>query len=590
MKETTGKPKTLTRLMFRLLPVQILIAAVASINSIVSGYFASNYIGTGAMAAVGLFGPLGLLITAVTTALVSGAVILAGKYMGENRQEELQNVFSLSIVLTLLISGAFAAFFAISGSFGLTGFLTNRSGGSRLLNQYMIGQALAVCPMMLGNLLSSFLSMENQNRRMAFANAVYVAAHAALNCFCVCVFRLETFGLALASALSACVYLAAVSQHFMSGRSLLRIRIQRLKWDDCGKIVRIGSPGALGKGYETVLGLFVNYLIIKHVGNIGISAITAARSGLAIFWSVHTGMLAVSRLMFSVSFGEEDRKALADTMRVVFKRYLPVACAVTAVILLSSGPITRIFYRDEADPVFQMARSGLCFFSLCLPMNLIYSSFICYGQVSGRQDLVHLLSLLDGLVCVAVFTGILIPYMGMDGVYTANVLSVITTVLAVVVYAWVKTKRFPKTMEDLLALPDTFGVPQEQRMDLSVRTEEEVVTVSRKVQEFCTSRGVDSRRSFLAALALEEITANIVEHGFSKGHKNHSADVCVVCKGDEVILRTRDDCIPFDPGERLKMAENGDLSKNIGIRLVFGIARDVQYQNILGLNVLMIWI
>ena len=588
--ESIGKTQTLTRLMFRLLPVQILIAAVASVNSIVSGYFAGNYIGNGAMAAVGLFWPLSLLVTAVTTMVVSGAVILAGKYMGENRQEDLQNVFSLSIVLALLISGAFAVFFAVTGCFGLTGFLTNESGGSRLLNQYLTGQALAVCPMMTGNLMSSFLTMENRNRRMALANAVYVAAHAALNWFCVCVFRLETFGLALASALSACVYLAAVSQYFLSGRSLLRIRLQRLQWAECGKMIRIGSPGALGKGYETLLGFVVNYLIIKYVGTIGLSAITAARSGLAIFWSVHTGMIAVSRLMFSVSFGEKDRKALSDTMRVIIKRYLPVACAVMAVILLSSRPITKIFCRDEADPVFQMARSGLCFFSVCLPMNLIYTSFICYGQASGKQDLVHLLSLLDGFAGVAVFTGILIPYLGMNGVYAANVLSGITTVLAVIVYAWVKTRRFPKTMEDLLVLPDTFGVPKEMRMDLSVRTKEEVVTVSRKVQEFCASRGVDSRRSFLAALALEEITANIVEHGFSKGQKKHSADVCVVRSGDQVILRIKDDGRPFDPEERRKMAENEDISKNIGIRLIFGIARDVKYHNILGLNVLMIWI
>ena len=37
-----------------------------------------------------------------------------------------------------------------------------------------------------------------------------------------------------------------------------------------------------------------------------------------------------------------------------------------------------------------------------------------------------------------------------------------------------------------------------------------------------------------------------------------------------------------------RLAEENDLTKNIGIRMVFKIARDVQYQNILGLNVLTI--
>ena len=46
--------------------------------------------------------------------------------------------------------------------------------------------------------------------------------------------------------------------------------------------------------------------------------------------------------------------------------------------------------------------------------------------------------------------------------------------------------------------------------------------------------------------------------------------------------------MPFDPGERRQMAENDDITKNIGIRMVFQMAKDVQYQNILGLNVLTI--
>ncbi len=59
-------------------------------------------------------------------------------------------------------------------------------------------------------------------------------------------------------------------------------------------------------------------------------------------------------------------------------------------------------------------------------------------------------------------------------------------------------------------------------------------------------------------------------------------------KNGQVILRIKDDCVPFDPGERQKMTAGEDITKNIGLRMVFGIARDIQYQNILGLNVLTI--
>ena len=36
------------------------------------------------------------------------------------------------------------------------------------------------------------------------------------------------------------------------------------------------------------------------------------------------------------------------------------------------------------------------------------------------------------------------------------------------------------------------------------------------------------------------------------------------------------------------MTESDDITKNIGIRMIFKMANDIQYQNILGLNVLTI--
>ncbi len=85
--------KMVTKLMFRLLPIQILLAMVGAVKGIVSSFFASNYVGINAMGAVGLYNPLGMLINSISTILVGGGVILTGKYMGENRPDKVQNVF-----------------------------------------------------------------------------------------------------------------------------------------------------------------------------------------------------------------------------------------------------------------------------------------------------------------------------------------------------------------------------------------------------------------------------------------------------------------------------------------------------------------
>ena len=60
-------------------------------------------------------------------------------------------------------------------------------------------------------------------------------------------------------------------------------------------------------------------------------------------------------------------------------------------------------------------------------------------------------------------------------------------------------------------------------------------------------------------------------------------------KDDSVMLRIKDDCIPFNPKEWYDMVSaKKDPTSNIGIRLVYALAQEVNYQNLLGLNVLTI--
>ncbi len=588
MNHQNDSMRMLAKLLFRLLPIQILLAAVGAVNGIVSSFFASNYVGIDAMSAVGLFSPIYMLITSISTMLMGGSVILCGKYMGQNQQEKLQNVFSLDLAVSSLIAAVFTAAFLVLALFDLNGFMTQNAAVRALYNRYMLGQAIGVFPLILGNQLSAFLSMENKSRQTMIASLVYIAVNLALNFLFVQVLHLEAFGLALASSLGMWVFLAVQAQCFLAGKAQLKISVSKLRWRETGEIIRVGLPGALSNIYQTARGLIVNLLLELFVGTVGISAFATADNLLRIFWAVPGAMLAVSRMMISVSIGEEDRQTLTDVMRVMFRRFLPLMGVISAGIILCAGPLTHLFYRDAADPVYAMTLWGLRILPLCMPLSIICMHFVCYGQASGKQGLVHVLSLLDGVVCVAGFTAILIRLLGMNSVYVANILNGIVCALVILGYSWIKNRRLPRSMDELMVVPEDFGAPESERMDLTIRSMEEVVTISQQVQRFCEEKGIDPRRAYLSGLAMEEMAGNIVDHGFTKDQKAHSIEARVVHKDDDVILRLKDDCIPFNPSERQQLAAGDDPVKNIGIRMVFGMAREVQYQNILGLNVLTI--
>ena len=152
-----------------------------AVNGIVSSFFATNFVGVDAMSAVGLYTPLTLLFNAVTLTLVGGSVILCGKYMGQNRQDRLQGVFSLVLVICSLIAALFILVFLIMGLFDLTGFFTRDPAVRPLFDRYLLGQAIGVLPLLVGNLLASFLSMENKGGITTRASVIYIAVNVTLN-------------------------------------------------------------------------------------------------------------------------------------------------------------------------------------------------------------------------------------------------------------------------------------------------------------------------------------------------------------------------------------------------------------------------
>ena len=150
-------------------------------------------------------------------------------------------------------------------------------------------------------------------------------------------------------------------------------------------------------------------------------------------------------------------------------------------------------------------------------------------------------------------------------------------------------KRLPRTRDEWLTLPPDFGAPDDQRLDLSIHSESDVADVMKKVYDFCLRVGVDKLKAKNCALCLEEIAYNTIQHGFHADKQLiHAIDVRVVHRDEEIMLRLKDDCIPFNPTEWLAMHEKADPEQSMGLRLVSSIAHEIEYQNLLGLNVLTI--
>ena len=588
-KKGSSEYRLLSGLFFRLLPYQVLLLAISAINGIVDSIYASNMIGKSAMTAIGLFGPFNHFLYAASMMYVSGTQMLYGRYLAKDRQ----NINGL-ISVNLVISGGLAVFSAlvmvIAAMTGATKSFISKQPDLLMLNDYIYGQAIGIPALVLGQQLFSFLSLENQRKLTMVASIACLVVNTVFDHIFIAILKMGTFGLGLSTSISFLVFLGIQASFYLRGKSEWKISLRGCRWKDAGKMFTLGYPGALSRFVEMFRCLIVNALVMAHIGPDGMSSFAASNSLLAVIWAVPFGMVAVSRMLFSISIGEEDRRSLVTVFRIVLTRGMALMAVIIAALVLLAEPLTQLFYQDPSDPVYNMTVMGFRLMPLCMVLSLVSLHFAAYAQTAEKKILSTVLPVIDGMAGVTLCSLILIPIMkNMNALYLSNILNGVICLSVIVAGAWIHRKEFPGTFEDCLDIPDDIGVDEEDRIDISVTKIGEVMDVSRQITTFCKGHGVDSRRGSFAGLCMEEMAGNVVEHGFKSDTKAHSADIRVVLKGDEIILRIRDNCKGFDPSILYtKAAEEDDAGKNVGIKLVYRIAKDVSYQNLLGMNVLTI--
>ena len=587
IRERLSDERLIAATFFRLLPYQVLMIAMSAVNNIVDGLYASNAIGETGMSAMGLFAPVNHFLYAASMMLVSGSQILYGRYISKDH-EHVRSVFSVNLVISLAGSLLVSAFMALSALFGWTKVFTSDEAVLQMFNSYLLGQSVGIVPLILGQQLFSFLSLENQTKRTMAASIACLAVNIALDHALIVVFRMGTFGLGLASAVSCWVFLAIQAVYYLAGKSEWKFSLRKCVWKDAGEICALGYPGALSRFVEMFRCFIVNSLLLTYVGGVGLASFAISNSLLAIFWAVPFGMVAVGRMVFSISRGEADRRSLIDIMRVLLKRGTIIMIGIAGFLCLLAVPLTLLFCQDTASPVFEMTVAGFRILPWCMPISILSLSFAAYAQVMEKKALSLVLPITDGAVGVVLFSFLLIPVLGIRGLYIANILNGILCACLIAFMAFLEKKRFPRSVEDLMAIPDSFGASEDQRMDITVRSMEKVIRISEQVQSFCLQKNIDSTRAYFAGLCTEEMAGNIVSHGFTNDKKKHSVDIRVTCLNDDIIIRMRDDCVSFNPSEHAKILNPTDRFKDFGIRTVYSLAKEVNYQNLLDQNVLTI--
>ena len=581
------------RSLYRSTVVSIVISAVAAMfGMLIDGIIIGKFLGTESMAAYGLVTPLFSIITAFSGVLAIGSQVSCANHLGAGKADRARQVFSVCILTTVTISLiAIVILLIFCGPLCMAmGARDNAAELLPLAKAYLYGIAPGILPVMLLFVFNSLMRLDGDANRVIAAVIVMTIFDIVGDLLVALVFHAGMAGMGISTAISYYAALFVLMLHFRKPDILFRFSMKGLQKSDLEAIFRIGAPTAVGSGSTMLRNLILNLIMVSLADSTAVAALTVRNTLNTLFGAILLGIGMTTSMIAGMVRGEEDRTSAQHLMRVSWKYALGFGVLLAVAAFAGARPLVMLFasVRNESIQMTDYAVRAMRFYAFGLPLYGINMIFVNYLQGMGRLKLANTFSVLDNLIFAVAAALAFSPSLGVTAVWLSYPVGEALMILTVLIAAIREKKRFPRSTEDLLFLPDTFGAAEEDVYERSFRTVDEVMTSAGELDVFMRAHQAAPRQKLLIPLCVEEMAKNVVQYGLTEDGKKHDAEIRVVQKDGEWIIRVRDNCKAFDPKKWIQINNPEDPAANIGIRMVCGMAKDVQYVNAMQLNNLII--
>lgn len=567
---------------FKLLPAQIFSVITSSLGGIVNGIVISKYLTATDMVALGFATPLTMINSVVATIVSSGARIVCGEYIGRGEKKKINETFSISIKCLFIIGIILTA-----GGLVFATPVVKFAGASDVslvsAAAYIRGISIGAIPTIITPCLMIFLQMENDSNYALMSAVILAVVNFILSLLAMKNIGVNMFGVGLITSISQYIVLTILIIRFVTKKNLPRYKnTKNLKL--AKEIIIIGLPNALETFLYNTRNSILNKFALDIYGEPAVQALSILTSSAGPYDALNVGVASTLMMLQSVYIGEKDREAVKQAIRTATNIGVLIGLAKVAVVILFVDKIALLYNADIE--VLQLTRDLYINYSLSAPLNMIVGNICNTHQALKRIKFVNIVLTFNAFIVplgyVLVFKGII----GITAVWNCYWVAEVVSLLILYVSACIVKKGYVHGYGDMLRVEDDIKI--ETSKAISIKKIEDVINVSQEIQLFCKENKISNKKAMMAGLCCEEIAANIIEHGFTKcKNKNGKIiDIYVGVDNEDINIRIKDNAVAFDP--HIKLNENDDPTKNIGIKMVSKLAKHMKYQNTFGLNVLSI--
>lgn len=566
--------------------VSILSALTATAGMLIDNMIVGCFLGSDALGAMGVVGPVSLLFSAFGNICSGGGTARASQALGRGDREQVCRIFTVTILFAFLVGAALTVaglLFApqIAGILGAKGTL------KELTTQYLYGYFVGALPTIMMTALMGFFRIDGSPRLPILCIAIMTVCNIGLDLIMVLVLHKGMLGMALATSISYFIAVFASCSHFTRKYNTLKLTAVKGIGKELSLIAITGAPTAISRISDTLKVMILNNLMVTVIGVGAVTALNVRTQANNIVGALIVGIGQAAIPVTGMFYGEEDKTALKDTLKTSLRIGMVLCLAGAAILLLFPSFFVGIFGVTE-PAIRDMANTAIRMFAIGMPIALTNTILMNFYQSTRKTGLATLICVLQSLVFTVVTAFLLIKPLGSTGVWTAFLLGEILTFTTVVLIVSIRNRKFSLKISSYMLLEEDFGGNPKDRLELSIgNSMDEVMHISSGILQLENSWEIDKKMLNELSLCIEEMAGNVVQHAFRPGEKKWF-DVLILNKPESVIIRMRDNGSAFDPSNYWNTEGRLEEKEKYGIKMISSLADRFDYSRNMGLNVLLI--
>jgi len=551
----------------------VLASMALSLGVVINGIIVGNLLGPSALSAVNLTAPVMQLFNAIYLLLNVGGAILIAMAIGKQNFEDVNRIFSLSMILNVAV-GAIIAILGIFFIDDVVQLLCSNNDLQPLVKEYVRIILWSAPVFMALPGLCVYVRTDGNPKLASVALIVANVANLGLNFIFITVFSWGIFSASLANAIGFIVGILIVSTHFLNKDRKIHFTKPAFV-QKTGILFLTGLPLALASVLMTVRLLSVNHIILNSLGTIGISVLAVCFNLLMISGMFISGTVQAMQPVAGVLYGAEDFKGVQIAIKAALKTLAFSLLPLLMLLLIFPCFFAGLFGLSEIELLAQ-AKPAIRLFAFCMPLYGLNYLIMAVFQLSGRSNFSIIVSCTQALMVIPVM--LLATFSGSEELIW---LSFAVGELLVFGIIWIISGTVRRKKTNLLPIT-LINTPHsnESVLDFSIQGDmSKMEDFLNTWHQFLINKELDAHCRNAIEVCCEELILNIIQHGYSQKHIRY-IDICLRLLNDKAVLSITDDGIPFDP---VKYDTTG-----IGLLIVRKLCSHIQYSRALNQNVVVV--